>query len=257
MDPIGYEGSRWNLYEYVDGCPTSRCDPTGNFVEKFDPVVFRIRDFKKGKRLLLAHCNSRPLKDARCTRAQCEKEVEMIMGALEYVWSQLEKEGGPTVLRWCHPLVRDCLGVPIGRVCHECADLVEELLQEALGPDGGKCFRKRRHEVTGPLKNGGTYDHCWVHIVPRNPPGSPITVDFWNPAVGPTAQYLGLERIPSDGGRQKAGNRRLQDLLLFALDLRPCFKSTTAIGRFDTSLSWRGDAPTECCDSTDFRRGGS
>ena len=28
-DPIGYEGSPWNLYEYVSGSPTANFDPTG------------------------------------------------------------------------------------------------------------------------------------------------------------------------------------------------------------------------------------
>ena len=28
-DPIGYEGSPWNLYEYVQGCPASHTDPIG------------------------------------------------------------------------------------------------------------------------------------------------------------------------------------------------------------------------------------
>jgi hypothetical protein len=28
-DPIGYEGSQWNLYEYVGGKPTMATDPTG------------------------------------------------------------------------------------------------------------------------------------------------------------------------------------------------------------------------------------
>ena len=28
-DPIGYEGSRWNVYEYVNGAPTIGRDPTG------------------------------------------------------------------------------------------------------------------------------------------------------------------------------------------------------------------------------------
>ena len=28
-DPIGFEGSKWNLYEYVDSNPTNMLDPTG------------------------------------------------------------------------------------------------------------------------------------------------------------------------------------------------------------------------------------
>jgi RHS repeat-associated protein len=28
-DPIGYEGSKWNLYEYVESSPTRHCDPLG------------------------------------------------------------------------------------------------------------------------------------------------------------------------------------------------------------------------------------
>jgi len=28
-DPIGFEGSKWCLYEYVDGMPLTRLDPTG------------------------------------------------------------------------------------------------------------------------------------------------------------------------------------------------------------------------------------
>src|SRR6056297_1899366 len=28
-DPIGYEGSRWSLLEYVNGSPLNRIDPTG------------------------------------------------------------------------------------------------------------------------------------------------------------------------------------------------------------------------------------
>ncbi|QDV45072.1 tRNA3(Ser)-specific nuclease WapA precursor [Stieleria neptunia] len=31
-DPIGYEGSPWNLYEYVNGQPTTNVDPTGEAV---------------------------------------------------------------------------------------------------------------------------------------------------------------------------------------------------------------------------------
>jgi RHS repeat-associated protein len=39
-DPVGYEGSQWNLYEYVGGRPTVATDPSGRFdVLGFDVLV--------------------------------------------------------------------------------------------------------------------------------------------------------------------------------------------------------------------------
>ena len=38
-DPIGYEGSQWNLYEYVNSMPTVSFDPSGKLVTVPPPVV--------------------------------------------------------------------------------------------------------------------------------------------------------------------------------------------------------------------------
>ncbi|MBX3423041.1 MAG: RHS repeat-associated core domain-containing protein [Pirellulaceae bacterium] len=39
LDPIGYQGSKWNLYEYVEGRPTRSLDPTGESSILFPPLI--------------------------------------------------------------------------------------------------------------------------------------------------------------------------------------------------------------------------
>lgn len=38
-DPIGYAGSEWNLYEYVESIPTGLTDPTGRVTVQGTPIV--------------------------------------------------------------------------------------------------------------------------------------------------------------------------------------------------------------------------
>ncbi len=101
-DPIGYEGSPWNLYEYVSGMPTIGLDPDG--LDFFDDKCF-----------------------GRCKRMECP-EAAAECATLCWAIKKLAKKLG---INKCEAMNRLCQAMKNGKARAAC-----EIAYTALCPRG-------------------------------------------------------------------------------------------------------------------------